>query len=102
VANALHGIGSLAAERWAGAQVQALHDEGPGPVQRALAEAAKASGVPAEAAELLRRERGYFRTNAHRMDYPRFRALGLPIGSGAVEGAAAHLVQQRLRRPGSR
>ena len=46
--------------------------------------------------------RGYFQTNAARMDYPRFRALGLPIGSGAVESLAKHLVQRRMKRAGMR
>ena len=32
------------------------------------------------------------------MDYPAFRAAGLPIGSGAVESSAKHVVQQRLKR----
>ena len=54
----------------------------------------------AEAAEVLRVERGYFATNADRMRYPQFRAEGLPVGSGAIESAARHLVQQRLKRPG--
>ena len=55
-----------------------------------------------EAQEALRRERGYFRTNAAPMEYPSFRAAGLPIGSGAVESSARHLVQQRLKRAGAR
>jgi hypothetical protein len=54
------------------------------------------------AAEVLRRERGYFTTNAARMAYPHFRARGLPIGSGAVESAAKNVVQQRLKRAGMR
>jgi hypothetical protein len=56
----------------------------------------------AEGQEALRRERGYFRTNAARMAYPTFVAQGLPIGSGAVEAAAKHVVQLRLKRPGAR
>jgi hypothetical protein len=50
----------------------------------------------------VRLARGYFRTNAARMPYPAFRAAGLPIGSGAVESAAKHLVQQRMKRAGMR
>src|SRR6266536_2773840 len=52
--------------------------------------------------DVLRVERGYFTTNAARMDYPTFRARGLPIGSGAVESAARHVVQVRMKRPGMR
>ena len=47
------------------------------------------------------RERQYFRTHA-RVDYPRFRARGLPLGSGAVEAAGKHLVQLRMKRAGAR
>jgi hypothetical protein len=36
------------------------------------------------------------------MDYPAIRAQGLPIGSGAVESSAKHVVQQRLKRAGQR
>ncbi len=59
-------------------------------------------GLTAETLEKLRRERGYFSGNVARMQYPAFRARGLPVGSGAVEGSAKHLVQQRLKRPGAR
>jgi hypothetical protein len=46
--------------------------------------------------------REYFRRNAWRMRYGRFRQMGLPIGTGAVEGACKHVVQSRLKRPGTR
>jgi hypothetical protein len=42
------------------------------------------------------------KSNAARMAYPTFQAWGLPIGSGAVESAAKHLVQLRMKRPGAR
>ena len=50
----------------------------------------------------LRAERTYFRNNAERMAYPEFRLDGLPIGSGAIESAADHLVQRRMKRAGMR
>ena len=43
---------------------------------------------------------GYFRTNAKRMQYDRFRKEGYPIGSGTVESAANNVVHHRMRRPG--
>ena len=55
-----------------------------------------------EAAKTLETERGYFRTNTERMRYPTYRDQGLPIGSGAVESAAKHLVQHRMKRAGMR
>lgn len=99
VAKALYGEGTLAAKLWASQRRGELLEEGAGPVQRALA---RASAPGPEVAEVLRVERGYFGTNAQRMAYPRFRERGLPIGSGAVEGSARHLVQQRMKRPGAR
>lgn len=54
------------------------------------------------AKEVLRVERGYFAKHAERMQYPLFRDDGLPIGSGAIEAAAGHVVQHRMKRPGMR
>src|SRR5258707_747346 len=58
-------------------------------------------GTPAAAA-VLKRERGYFSTNAQRMQSPALPQQDLPIGSGAVEATPKHLVQQRMKRAGSR
>jgi hypothetical protein len=42
----------------------------------------------------------YYRTNRNRMDYKRYRAEGLPIGSGAVESAHRHVLQHRMKLAG--
>ncbi len=42
----------------------------------------------------------YLTRNGHHMDYPRFIAEGLPIGSGEVEGRIRHIVRRRLDVPG--
>jgi hypothetical protein len=98
-ARALHGAGTPEAAAWAKAATDLLWDEGPGPVRRLL----EAADPPdAEAGEALRLERGSFAANAARMDYPAFRARGLPVGSGAVESAAKHLVQAPMKRAGMR
>jgi hypothetical protein len=55
-----------------------------------------------EARAIVHRERGYFSTNVALMQYPSFRQQQLPIGSGAVEASAKYLVQQRMKRAGSR
>lgn len=54
------------------------------------------------AAEIVQVERGNFAANAARMAYPAFRQQHLPLSSGAVESAAKHLVQHRLKRAGIR
>jgi hypothetical protein len=39
----------------------------------------------------------YFDTNRARMDYPRFRAAGIPMGSGCVESAVRRVVNLRMK-----
>ena len=87
------------ARPWALAQLHQLRAQGSAPVLETLR---TARAPTPEGTETLRRERGYFRTHAARMAYPTFRARGLPIGSGAIESAAKHVVQLRLKRPGAR
>jgi hypothetical protein len=99
VARALQGDDPGAAAAWVGPQITNLRECGVAPVAMALRDA---RGPTPTAGDLLRRERGYFRTNAARMAYPIFRASGLPIGSGAIESAAKHVVQLRMKRPGAR
>jgi hypothetical protein len=45
---------------------------------------------------------GYFDDNRSRMDYPRYRAENLPIGSGVIESSCKHVVGDRLKRSGMR
>lgn len=45
---------------------------------------------------------GYLKNNVHRMDYPRYRANGWSIGSGAMESACKTVVGQRLKLAGMR
>ncbi len=44
----------------------------------------------------------YLTNNRERMDYPRYEALGLPIGSGEVEAQCKTLVQARCKQAGMR
>jgi hypothetical protein len=99
VARVLYGEGSAAAQAWGAARCHELRHDGSALVRAALR---KARAVTPEGRRVLRRERGYFRTNAARMDYAAAKDAGLPIGSGAVESLARHLVQLRLKRPGAR
>lgn len=99
LAHALYGTGSAEATTWAEAQRHTLRHEGGEALLKTL------TGLRAQTAEakaVLRRERAYFRTNVTRMAYPTFVEQGWPIGSGAVESAAKHVVQQRLKGAGMR
>lgn len=96
---ALHGAGTPETAAWVKHALDLLWEHGASPLLRLLAET---DAPDPEAAAALRLERGYFATNARRMDYPAYRARGLPVGSGAVESAAKHLVQDRMKRAGMR
>lgn len=98
VARAVFGEGTSAARDWVKQQERDLWEHGSAPLLAAL----KPLRAPtAEGQEVLRVEKGYFRNNADRMDYPTFRAAALPIGSGAVESSGKHVIQHRMKRPGA-
>jgi hypothetical protein len=99
VAKAVHGEDSPAARAWARTALDHLWQRGPQPL---LGWFDATQPSDARAVAVLKRERGYFSTNALRMQYPSLRQRQLPIGSGAVEASAKHLVQQRMKRAGSR
>jgi hypothetical protein len=99
VAKELHGEDTPETKAWARIALDHLWQRGPQPVL-AWFDATQPGTTTAAAA--LKRERGYFSSNAGRMPYPSFREQQLPIGSGAVEASAKHLVQHRLKRAGSR
>jgi hypothetical protein len=84
---------------WAEPLQDALYERGAPAVLDAL-DALTSPGPTA--AEVLRRERAYFADNAMRMDYPRFVAQQLPIGSGAVESLCKTLIQARAKGAGMR
>ncbi len=96
---ALWGEDTPATRRWVEAAKAVLWERG---ADALLADWRSLRPTTADAAEALRRERGYFATNAGRMRYPHYRARGLPIGSGAVESSAGHVGQQRMKRAGMR
>jgi len=100
VARALHPDDPSTVAAWARPLARRLRDDGIAPVLDALAAATAPPGTAA--ADVLRRERAFFRANADRMAYPSFKAQGFPIGSGAVESAARHVIQLRMKRPGMR
>jgi hypothetical protein len=88
-----------AAAAWADARKAEPLARGAEPILAALR---AAKGPTAEARAVLRVERGYFAKNAERMAYPSSRLDGLPLGSGAIESAADHVVQRRMKRAGMR
>jgi hypothetical protein len=100
-ANALHGQGNDAAKQWARRLKDYLWD---GRLQEALAIVGQEH---ARARARLKRQKlhelwTYLENNADHVDYPRYRALGLSIGSGQVEAQCKTLVGARCKRAGMR
>ena len=98
VAHAVFGD-EAEAKAWGKTQVSVLYDHG---VDALLDRLRDLHPSTDQARAVLATERGYFQSNRARMQYPTFRAEHLPIGSGAVESSAKHLVQLRMKRAGAR
>ena len=45
---------------------------------------------------------GYFRNNIHRMRYDEYRAKGMPVGSGVIEGGCKSVICGRMKKSGAR
>ena len=99
VARAVYGEGTTAATAWAEASLTVLYEQGAARFLERLHDLTPATEA---ARATVATERGYFQTNRARMAYPAFRAAGYPIGSGAVESSAKHVIQQRMKRAGCR
>ena len=82
-------------EHWADARCAELQA---GPLEGLLATLRAHAGSCEAAAKCV----GYIETNRERMRYPEFRAQGLHIGSGVVEGACKSVVGGRLKQGGMR
>jgi hypothetical protein len=100
LATALHPDDEAAAVDQTKSWSRVLRDEG-GDVMIGVLEAwdwPNRKGLGAVREEVL----GYFRNQAHRMDYPTYEAAGWYIGSGAVESACKTVVGARLKGSGMR
>lgn len=100
LAKALHSGEEEAALEQTRAWCRVLRDEG-GKSMIAVLESwdwPKRRGLSSVREEVL----GYFRNQAHRMDYPTYEANGWYIGSGAVESACKTVVGQRMKGSGMR
>ena len=69
-------------------------------VIEALEQHLEPAGTPEEEA-LVRNGHRYLTNRLDCLDYPRALKLGLPIGSGIIEGGNRHVLQGRLKRGGA-
>ena len=100
-AKAVFGEGSAGAKQWAEARKTELWS---GQVEAALAAVqAEATRVRSPVKRAALRELAtYLENNRTRVDYPRYRELGLPCGSGQVEAQCKTLVGARCKLAGMR
>lgn len=85
--------------------VSARHRLRHGGLEEVLADlqaALTCDGLPDSARVTLTNLSLYLETHREHLDYERFQALGLPVGSGWVESACKWLIQQRFKGVGMR
>lgn len=98
---ALHPGDATAVGRESAAWCHRLKHEGGAAVLVALTQV-DVSNRSEAVQEEHRKVRVYFENQVHRMEYPRYRANGWLIGSGPVEAACKHVINQRLKGTGMR
>ena len=91
VGKAVHGVGAQACAAWSRGVCRALEE---GRVDDVL------EALRAENREEAAKCAAYVDGNRRRMRYPKFREMGLCVGSGAVESMCKGLVGERFKRRG--
>jgi hypothetical protein len=101
IAALLHPNDLAAKKSWM-VPMKALLDDGQieSLVARLREIAGEHAGAQSGLMEEILKEAEYFATNASRMNYPRFRAMGLFVGSGVVEAGCKAVIGVRLKRSG--
>lgn len=99
VARTFYGEGSPKGQRWARTKVHALQEGDQRGIRRSLAQM---SPKTPDQKESLKKTSRYLTNHGHKMDYPRYEALGFHIGSGIAEAACKHVIQSRFKRAGMR
>ena len=97
LAGVIFAPGTDLAQKWAADRHQELENSQLDDVLTAIAQF---TSMPGEKGLRARQEHAYFLTNRDRMDYARFRAMGLAVGSGIVEAGCRVVVGQRFKRSG--
>jgi hypothetical protein len=102
LASQLFGQGTAQAKRWLEYREAELWDGRVQAVLQAIDRQRQKDDWSQKQQEALDRTYGYLDGNRDRMNYPRYRELGLPIGSGRAEGLCKTLVEGRCKQSGMR
>jgi hypothetical protein len=97
LSNDIFGFSSDLAKQWAADQHQNLES---GNMNAVLAAIGSHTSQPGEVGKKASKELEYFNNNRHRMEYDRFRALELCVGSGVVEAGCRAVIGKRLKQSG--
>ncbi len=100
-ARTLFGDQTQRTKTWARRLVRTLHKGGVHKVIQELKTLESQVGTKAHK-KAVQALRSYYEQHACRMDYPRYRRLGLSIGSGATESVHKQLTHVRMRQAGMR
>ena len=99
VANTFYQEGTAKARQWAEEKVGKLRE---GQAKLIQASLSQMKPKTKRQKEVLEATQTYFHNHAHQMDYPRYEAMGLHIGSGVGEAACKFVIQTRFKRCGMR
>jgi hypothetical protein len=100
-ANVLHAESTEPAQQWSKRlKEELIEGHGKAALELVRADLAKVRSPTKRAA--LQELETYLEHNLNRIDYPRYRKLGLPIGSGQVEAQCKTLVGARCKQAGMR
>lgn len=98
-ANTFYEEGSIQAREWAKEKIHKLRHGQVKLIQHALSHMKPRTKAQRE---VLEATQTYFQNHAHQMDYPRYEAMGLHIGSGVGEAGCKFVIQTRFKRNGMR
>lgn len=99
LASAIYGEEKQRVKEWAEQQCERIEEGRAGEV---IEELEKVKSSQPKAREQIEEVETYLRNNKDRMDYPKYRAMGLRVGSGAIESTNYHVTGARLKLPGMR
>lgn len=97
VAKAAFGEGTPATRQWAETQLEHLWY---GQVDVVIGNLQALDWAQIDCSDDIRQSPAYFETRQLKMDYPRFRQAGFPIGSGTVESGVNTVIHHRMKRQG--
>jgi hypothetical protein len=97
-----HAEGSPEAEDWVRLRALRILQGDVGQVVKGLRQTVTKRRLRGQAGKTIRGVAAYLYRNRARMRYDEYLAQGLPIASGAVEGACKNLVKDRMERSGMR